>query len=167
MAFKFASTWNGRALREKPVSYWGRIVFLILLGMLLARWLANFEWWRKASYSTYGMLLKVSQSAPTHPSWTAIVLIDDTDYWRGAWARRTPLKRTLLAELIRRIHEASPRVIALDVDLRAQVPDGSYRLHRDYASETTSVVSRMKSGVELFEVNASVLGSELPVHARA
>jgi CHASE2 domain-containing sensor protein len=136
VTFRLSSTWDADALRKKPAVYWLRIMLLILLGMLAARWLARFDWWRIASYGTYGLLLRASQSAPTHPSWTAVVLIDDEDYWLGEWARRTPLKRVMLANLIRRIHAASPQVIAVDVDLRAQHPRGDVRTHGDYDLET-------------------------------
>ncbi|HEX6096720.1 MAG TPA: CHASE2 domain-containing protein [Thermoanaerobaculia bacterium] len=132
------ATWDARAFQSKvrDRSYWLRVLLLIVLGMVVARWLETLDWWRAATYRTYGALLRISQSPPEYPSWTAVVLIDDEDYWRGAWARRSPIKRSTLATLIEQINRASPRVIAIDIDLRAHVPDGSILTHPDYDRET-------------------------------
>ncbi len=136
-------TWDASSLRRKAGDggYWLRILLLIVLGMAVARWLSGFEWWRGATYRTYGLLLRTMQSAPTYPSWTAVVLIDDDDYWLGEWARRAPLKRATLAKLLKQINIASPRAIVIDVDLRAHKPDGEVLTHRDYDTETSELFS--------------------------
>jgi CHASE2 domain-containing sensor protein len=138
-----SATWNVRAFRQKATdgSYWLRILLLVILGMVLARWLADFGWWRAITYRTYGALLRASQSPPEYPAWTAVVLIDDDDYWREEWARRAPIKRSTLAKLVKQIAAASPRVIAIDIDLRAQVPDGSILTHPEYEGETSELLT--------------------------
>lgn len=138
----FRKTWDASALRRRAAdgTYWLRIVLLIVLGMALAQVLAGFDWWRAATYSTYGTLLRLSQSPLKYPSRTAVVIIDDDDFWHGEWARRSPIKRATLARLIRQIETASPLVIAIDIDLRAQTPDGSFLTHPDYEGETNELL---------------------------
>ena len=150
MGFHLIDTWNGSALRLKvaDLGYWLRITLLIVLGMLAARLLNDAQWWRRARYEMYGLLLRMSQSPPTYPSWTAVVMIDDEDYWKGEWARRTPLKRDTLAKLLRQISAASPWVIAVDLDLRSHTPDGRVRTHSDYVPETRILLDAIREASE-------------------
>ncbi|HEY4640138.1 MAG TPA: CHASE2 domain-containing protein [Thermoanaerobaculia bacterium] len=137
---RIASTWDGAALSKKSrdINYWLRIIFVIVLGMLAARWLSGFDWWREVTYRTYGILLRASQSPPRFVQNTALVLIDDDDYWTAdsEWERRTPLRRDTLAKLIAQVAKASPSAIAIDIDLRAQRPDGRVLTHSRYDDET-------------------------------
>ena len=134
-------TWNQEKLKRKGFLYWFLAVFFILVGFYLSFWLSRYDWWRRASYEAYNTVISLSPATATHPSHTAVVLIDDDDYWLGDWARRQPLKRHMLADLLRQIHKAGARAIGLDVDLRCQKPDGSFGLHSDYIDETTCLLT--------------------------
>jgi CHASE2 domain-containing sensor protein len=134
-------TWNQEKLNQKGFLYWFLVVSFILVGFYFSFWLSGYDWWQTASYKAYNAVISLSPATATHPSHTALVLIDDDDYWLGDWARRQPLKRHLLANLLRKIHEAGARAIGVDVDLRCQKPDGSISVHGDYADETNCLLA--------------------------
>jgi CHASE2 domain-containing sensor protein len=71
---------------------------------------------------------------------TFVVTIDDDDYWKGDFNRRTPIRRDLLAHLISRLADAQARVIAVDFDLRSPVPDGNPRETPVYQRETDELL---------------------------
>lgn len=73
---------------------------------------------------------------------TFLVLVGDDEYWKGYLARRAPLKRDYLAQLIRTLGDCAPPVIAIDFDLRSPAPD-EYD-NSDYAKETDAFVSAVK-----------------------
>jgi CHASE2 domain-containing sensor protein len=77
---------------------------------------------------------------------TAIVLIGDEEYWRGSFARRVPLRRDCLAELILKISEQNPGVIALDVDLRSPMLDGAD--HLVYLKENQALLMAIKTAAQ-------------------
>ncbi|HYM62610.1 MAG TPA: CHASE2 domain-containing protein [Thermoanaerobaculia bacterium] len=140
----FAKTWNKTGLREKGIAHWLLAIFLVLVGFHLSYWLSRYDWWQDACYSASNALVSLTPATTTHPSHTAVVLIDDDDYWRGEWARRVPLKRHTLARLLRTIKAASPRGIAVDIDLRCQTPDGSVIVHDDYREETEDLLTSVR-----------------------
>jgi CHASE2 domain-containing sensor protein len=131
-----AGTWNRKGLRTKSPIYWLWTIFFVLLGFYLSFWLSQFAWWQVASNTSYNFVQTLAPARTTHPTHTAVVLIDDDDYWRGEWARRQPLKRGTLAKLLRAVSAANPRAIGIDIDLRCQTPDGRVGSHDDYYCET-------------------------------
>jgi len=129
-------TWNADALQEKQPHHWLLVLFFTLLGFYASLWLSRFDWWQQASFGAYDGLVSMTPARTTRPSHTAVVLIDDDDYWRGEWARRQPLKRRTLAKLLRTLQADGARAIGIDVDLRCQTPDGRVNVHGDYRDET-------------------------------
>src|SRR5439155_13169816 len=63
------------------------------------------------------------------------VTITDDEFWKGPLARRRPLKRDYLADLVEAVAAAHPRVIALDFEFRAPLQEGQASYH-DYDKET-------------------------------
>jgi CHASE2 domain-containing sensor protein len=137
--FRHERYFDPRRLRKKGFDYWLRALVVTLLGMLVVRSMAGVAWWQKLRYDGYGLLERVERQ-PSTPGATAVVLIDDHDYWRGDYARRVPLRRDELAKLVTKLIEHGAAVIALDVDLRSQMPDGSIRFHPLYQPETDTLL---------------------------
>ena len=126
---------NLDAIRNKGLRYWFSALITVLLGLLGAHYLADVEVLVEARARVYQYIQEISPHSATHSRRTVLVLIDDKDYWRGDLARRKPLKKTYLAELLRKLDAANPAVIGVDIDLKAQTPDGFPLFHADYRDE--------------------------------
>ena len=132
-------------LYSKGINYWVIVAFLIPVGMLIGDLLGEQRIWVTARYRLYQALQRVSTNTIDYSTRTAVVLIGDEEYWKGELARRTPLKRTYLAEVLLKLDSANPAVIALDVDLRSQTPDRSVVEHPDYHAETSVLLNVVKA----------------------
>jgi CHASE2 domain-containing sensor protein len=91
-------------------------------------------------YWLYRVLQNTSVRAPTYSNQLCIVTIGDQEYWQGPLARRTPLKRTYLADLLCKLDALNPKVIALDVDLGA-LETGA---QDDYVTENETLINKIK-----------------------
>jgi len=124
-------------------TYWAGVVVFIVLGMLFSDWAARQDFWPKARYVTYQFLTTLSPRKAI-PQNTVVVLVDDDEYWLGEPARRVPIKRTYLAQLLRSIDAAEPAVIAVDFDLSSPRPDGKLVEHKDYEEETKTLMTTVR-----------------------
>ncbi|HEX7177973.1 MAG TPA: CHASE2 domain-containing protein [Pyrinomonadaceae bacterium] len=135
--------WVFKRVRQKGAFYWGTVVALIVIGVFVGRWLEKQEFALELRYKLFKMVQSASPNKPFVQG-TSVVLIGDEEYWKGDLARRIPIKRDYLAALLRRLDKADPAVIALDFDLRAQTPDGSYVMHPDYQDETKQLLEAVR-----------------------
>ncbi len=127
-------------LRSKPVRYWVEAVALILLGVVLGHYASSHNAWLEARYSLYSLMQKTNWRRP-YVQHTFVVTVDDDDYWKGDFNRRTPIRRDMLAHLISRLADAQAKVVAVDFDLRSPVPDGNPRETPAYQQETDELIA--------------------------
>jgi CHASE2 domain-containing sensor protein len=103
-------------------------------------------------YATYQKVLyRLTPRAP-HPKRTVLVLITDEEFWKPPLEGRRPISRDYLAKLVRKLAEANPAVIALDVDLslptdRSTYENGSYKEETDRLLATVRDVSAHRTVV--------------------
>jgi CHASE2 domain-containing sensor protein len=134
---------NFAELRKKGMRYWFTVLILMIIGTIVGEQLGERGVWINLRYRIYAGLHYVGPTA-NKGKWTALVLIDDEDYWKGPFARRVPLKRDQLAKLIRVIAKAEPTVIALDIDLRSPTPESGHQELADYKEETEVLLQTIK-----------------------
>lgn len=120
-------------------SHWFVTVFLIAGSIYASKVLDERATWLSFRYYLF-QRLQASSPRKAAPRWTTFVLIGDEEYWRGEPARRSPIKRTYLAKLVRRVAQFHPSVVALDFDLRSPVPDGTLLDHPDYQQEDDELI---------------------------
>jgi len=128
-------TWN----LKKP-SYWAQAAVLIALGVVLGQYASSHNAWLEARYSLYSLMQKTNWRR-SYVQHTFVVTVDDDDYWKGGFNRRTPIRRDLLAQLISHLADAQAKVIAVDFDLRSPVPDGNPRETPAYQQETDELIA--------------------------
>jgi CHASE2 domain-containing sensor protein len=126
----------GRQLRAKHFSHWLIAIALIGLGTFLGHKLGESHIWMDLRYKAYQSLLYHFTPRAPHPKRTVLVLINDQEYWSPPLDGRRPIKRDYLAKLVRKLAEANPAVIALDVDLslttdRSTFDNGPYKPETD------------------------------------
>ncbi|MEA2600741.1 MAG: hypothetical protein QOF89_1733 [Acidobacteriota bacterium] len=134
--------WSRQILGKGP-RYWLTVVFLIFIGVGIGNWLDRQRFGTDLRFQVFQGL----QALSPHRGFsrmTAIVMINDEDYWKGPLSGRTPLKRDYLADLVRALDLADPAVIALDLDLRSPIPDGSLIERPEYQAETLSFLMAVK-----------------------
>lgn len=115
--------------------YWISATLVAALGLWVSHLLEEQQAWMNARYSLYQWIQRLTLFGrdPVVRS-TVLVLIGDEEYWKGPLARRVPIKRDYLADLVRQVDLAEPAVIAIDFNLRSPVPGGSE--HPAYQEET-------------------------------
>jgi hypothetical protein len=96
-------------------------VFLVV-GIFAGHWLGSSSWFTQVRYKLYPYQIFTWNQSSLHPRHTALVLLDDGDYWGDRFQARTPLKRDALAELISQLDMAGVNTVVLDVDLRSPHP---------------------------------------------
>lgn len=125
--------------RSKPIRYWTEAVALTFLGVWAGHYISSHDIWLETRYSLYSLMQKTNWRKP-YVQHTVVVTIDDDDYWKGDFNRRTPIRRDLLARLVSQLAEAQARVIAIDFDLRSPVSDGNPRETPIYQHETDGLI---------------------------
>jgi CHASE2 domain-containing sensor protein len=131
-------------LKKKGLNYWLWVALLVPVSMLAGDYLTKHRMLIAPRYWVYYQLQRITPRAPTYFQHTLVVSIGDEEYWRSPkLARRTPLKKDYLVDLIDRLVAAKAPVIAIDVDLRAQTPDRSPLYDKDYEGETIRLLNKI------------------------
>ncbi|HYJ85761.1 MAG TPA: CHASE2 domain-containing protein [Pyrinomonadaceae bacterium] len=138
---------RGRGCLFSWQSYWIRVIIVAVAGIYLGERLDHTECWSHVRYAVYQFLQDLSWRKP-YPQRTALVLIDDEEYWKGELQARVPVKRDYLARLVTAAASANAAVIALDFDLRSPSPDGNPREYPEYMGETKKLIEAITSAVK-------------------
>jgi CHASE2 domain-containing sensor protein len=115
-----------RFVLRKGVWYWVRLLCLLILGAFASHRLKEDTQDTSLTdlrYWLYRHQLGMQSRAPDYPRRTAIVTIEDDDYWGNDFAGRSPLRRDLLAKILDKLSQAGVNTVVLDVDLRSPDPE--------------------------------------------
>lgn len=130
-----------RPFTRKGWGHWLRFALLLtaagFAGHLLStsRWLTPFRYW------IYHRQLLMRDRSRLYPQRTALVLLNDDDYWSDTFQARSPLKRGQLANLVDRLREVGANTVALDVDLRSPIPKQPGFEFDDYKAEDALLIA--------------------------
>jgi len=145
MRLRSRASWVLGQLAKKKLWYWVKVGVIIIAGVVAGHWLDEEGYLIGPRYKTYQLIQSLSPFPP-YPQHTALVLIQDEEYWRGEPAGRAPIKRDYLARLVEALARADAGLIAVDFDLRSQMPDGSASLERkEYAGEVGKFCEAVKN----------------------
>ena len=115
--------------------HWIRFALLLLLGIYLGHELSESNRFTDWRYELYQKQVRIQRRGPVYPRYTALVLLNDDDYWSEEYQARAPLKRDKLAVLIDRLNEAGVNTIAIDFFLESPLPAKPAYDFPDYAKE--------------------------------
>ena len=130
-----------------PNRRWLFAAMFIMAGIYLGSWLEkqhaflDLRYWAHQVTQKWGSELR----GDLYDHNTIVVLIDDDSYWKAGYDGRRPINQQSIAELITKLNEYHPRVIALDFDLRSPMPDGSLVQYPQYAEETAKLADAVKA----------------------
>jgi len=132
-----------RQLRQKHLAHWLIAISLIGVGTFLGHKLGKSQLWMNARYKIYqSVLYRLTPRAP-HPKRTVLVLINDQEFWGYPFQGRRPINRDHLRQLVLKVAQANPAVIALDVDLSLTTDRNTYD-NGPYKRETDDLLSVVK-----------------------
>jgi CHASE2 domain-containing sensor protein len=103
--------------------HWLRFALLLAAGSLLGHVLNDAPWLTQVRYTIYHRQMMMLDRSQIYPERTALVLLNDDDYWGDTYQSRTPLKRDVLAVLLDKLDALGVNTVALDVDLRSPHPE--------------------------------------------
>ena len=112
-----------------------RFALMLALGSYIGHELSQsgrFTDWR---YALYQKQVRWERRGPIYPKYTALVLLNDDDYWSDEYQARAPLKRDKLAALLDRLNDAGVNTVAFDVFMTSPLPKNPSYDFADYAHE--------------------------------
>jgi CHASE2 domain-containing sensor protein len=129
---------------RKGWGHWLRFALLLFAAGYAGHLLSTSTWLTEFRYFIYHRQLMMRAPSQLYPKRTALVLLNDDDYWGDSYQSRTPLKRGELANVINRLDDAGVNTVALDVDLRSPHPkDAGFEFH-DYEDEDKLLFAAIK-----------------------
>jgi CHASE2 domain-containing sensor protein len=133
------------SITRKGTWHWSRFAALMVLGWFAGHALKQTSYLTGVRYWLYRHQLMLQSGAPGYPRRTAVVLLEDADYWGPDFAARSPLKRDQLAKILDTLRLAGVNTIVLDVDLRspdASQPDLDFA---DYRPEDAALLASVRA----------------------
>jgi hypothetical protein len=153
-----AGAW--RACARKGRWHWIRFAVLLAVGWFAGQALKESPYLTDLRYWVYRHQIELSNHGPVYPRRTALVVLDDGDYWGTDFSGRTPLKRGELALILDRLREAGANTVVLDVDLRAPhraEPGFEFPDYQKEDSDLLAAVGRMCDAGRNVVLGTSVL----------
>ena len=128
--------------RARGLRYWILGVLFAIAGWKVGHALDAIPAWVELKYASYHQLRQL-RGGPSRLPTTILVAIGDAEYYGPELAARKPLRRDYLARLVTAIADAGPRLIALDVDFRSPIPDGTSPDFGDYVDENRQLIDAL------------------------
>src|ERR1035438_1206529 len=135
-----------RPFTRKGWGHWLRFALLLAAGAWLGHLLGSSPWLTQIRYALYHRQLMMRDRAQLYPKRTALVLLNDGDYWGDSFQSRTPLNRSELADLIDKLNALGVNTVALDVDLRSprpQEPGFEFAAYKSEDAKLMAAIARM------------------------
>jgi CHASE2 domain-containing sensor protein len=120
---------------RKGWRHWLRFTIMLALGSYLGHELSQSDRFVDWRYALYQKQVRWERRGPIYPKYTAMVLLNDDDYWSDEYQSRAPLKRDKLAALLDRLNEAGVNTVAFDVFLESPIPSKPAYDFPDYQQE--------------------------------
>jgi CHASE2 domain-containing sensor protein len=130
-----------RPFTRKGWWHWLRFALLLVGAGYVGHLMKSSPWLTEFRYSMYHRQLLMRDRSQLRPTHTALVLLNDDDYWGDTFQARTPLKRAELAAIVDKLDEASVNTVALDVDLRSPLPEKPNYEFADYTDEDLKLLA--------------------------
>jgi CHASE2 domain-containing sensor protein len=103
-------------LASRGRAYWSIVIVLTVAGVCIGKFCEDNDLALRERYWIYQSFLHITPWKATAYQ-TAVVLIGEEDYWKTLEGR-SPVSRRYIASLLRAVDACSPRMIALDFDLK-------------------------------------------------
>jgi CHASE2 domain-containing sensor protein len=134
----------GQYLKTRPASFWTRLVLIVTSGLVFGYLLEERPSTAELRFYSYRLLQKAIPTKKTRPKYTALIIIDDDEYWKNPeLAHRVPINRKYLSQLVRALSNADPAVIGLDFDFSSPFPEAPDPDDPAYEQETRELTEAL------------------------
>lgn len=130
-----------RPFTRKGWGHWLRFAVLLAAASYVGHLLSSSRSLTDLRYWIYHRQLMMRDRSQLYPTRTALVLLNDDDYWGDTFQARTPLKRGALAELVDKLEDAGVNTVTLDIDLRSPRPQEPGFEFEDYKAEDAQLIA--------------------------
>jgi CHASE2 domain-containing sensor protein len=120
---------------RKGWKHWLRFAVLLALGSYIGHILSESDRFTDWRYWLYQKQVRWERRGPVYPRYTALVLLNDDDYWSEEYQARSKYKRDKLAALLDRLNSAGVNTVAFDIFFDSPFPDRPDYEFPDYRKE--------------------------------
>jgi hypothetical protein len=131
-------------VRRKGWMHWLRFAALLALGSYMGHILSNSDRFTDWRYWLYQKQVRWERRGPVYPRYTALVLLNDDDYWSDEYQGRSKYKRDKLAALLDRLNAAGVNTVAFDIFLDSPFPNRPDYEFPDYRAEDAVFVHALR-----------------------
>ena len=111
-----------RPITRKGWMHWVRFAALLALGSYLGHVLSESDRFTDWRYWLYQKQVRWERRGPVYPRYTALVLLNDDDYYSDDYQARSKYKRDKLATLLDRLNAAGVNTVAFDIFFDSPFP---------------------------------------------
>jgi CHASE2 domain-containing sensor protein len=133
-----------RPVVRKGWLHWLRFALLLAAGSYVGHVLSESDRFTDWRYELYQWQVRWQRRGPVYPKYTALVLLNDDDYWSEEYQARAPLKRDKLAALLDKLNAAGVNTVAFDVFLESPRPENPNYDFPDYRAEDEAFFASVK-----------------------
>jgi CHASE2 domain-containing sensor protein len=166
MSLKSAFATFGRSILRKGIWHWVRFAILLVVAYFAGHALKKLPQLTGFRYWIYRHQIQMQHGAPDYPRRTAVVAIEDTDFWGPEFAGRSPLRRDLIAKILDKLRLAGVNIVVLDIDLRSPDPtlkNLDFETYKHEDDTLTDAIKAMCTAGQSLVIAASVRGKTIPV----
>jgi len=165
MSLSSAFATFGRSILRKGAWHWVRFVILLVVAYFAGRALKKLPQLTDLRYWIYRHQIQMQHGAPDYPRRTAVVTIEDNDYWGPEFAGRSPVRRDLVAKILDKLRLAGVNTVVLDFDLRSPDPtlkNLDFEVYKHEDDALTDAIKAMCTAGQSLVIGASVRGKTSP-----
>lgn len=131
-------------LTSKGWAHWARMLALLAAGIYAGHELKDVPWLTDVKFMLYQKQMQLLRSGHLYPRRTAMVLLNDDDFYGSIFQQRTPINRAGLAQILDRLNAIGVGTVVLDFDLRSPKPREPHFTFPIYQAENSTLLESFK-----------------------
>lgn len=132
-----------RPITRKGWMHWLRFAALLAVGSYIGHILSESNRFTDWRYWLYQKQVRWERRGPIYPRYTALVLLNDDDYWSDEYQARSKYKRDKLAALLDRLNAAGVNTVAFDIFFDSPFPKNPDYEFPDYRAEDAALFAAL------------------------
>lgn len=131
-------------LTSKGWAHWARMLALLFAGIYAGHELKDAPWLTDMKFVLYQKQMQLLRPGHLYPRRTALVLLDDDDFYGSLFQQRNPINRAGLARILERLNAIGVGTVVLDFDLRSPKPQDPHFTFPLYQAENATLLESLK-----------------------
>lgn len=131
-------------LMRKGWWHWARMLALLFVGIYAGHELKDAERFTDLKFALYQKQMQLLHIGHLYPRRTALVLLNDDDFYGDVFQQRAPINRAGLAQILDRLNQVGVGTVVLDFDLRSPKPQNPHFIFPSYQAENAVLSEAFK-----------------------